>query len=82
MFILGVLLCATLIGAIFGVPLLIIGIISIARAKHRSRGSRGALVITTTPIKEGAEITITYPPQAFRTSKLVKRFIETLPKSF
>jgi len=80
MFIGGVILCATLVGAIIGVPLLIIGVISVAKAKSRVRGSRGALVITTAPIKEGAEITITYPPRAFRTSKLVKKFVETLPK--
>lgn len=79
MFIGGAILCATLVGAIIGVPLLIIGAISVAKAKSRARGSRGALVITTTPIKEGAEITITHPPRAFRTSKLVKKFVETLP---
>lgn len=81
MFIGGIILCATLVGAIIGVPLLIIGAISVAKAKSRARGFRGALVITTAPIKDGAEITITYPPRAFRTSKLVKRFTETLPKS-
>ena len=80
MFISGVILCATLVGAIIGVPLLIIGAISLAKAKSRARGSRGALVITTAPIKDGAEITTTYPPRAFRTSKIVKKFVETLPK--
>ena len=77
--VIGALFCLTFVGAIIGIPLAVVGIIRVVRAKHRLQWFGRNLVITVSSLKENTRVTITYD-RRLGTEKLVNQFIETLSK--
>jgi len=74
--VMGAMLSITLIGLIFGFPLMVLGFIILVIQKQRYRRAKD-LIVTVNPLEKGSDVVITHSGAA---RKLVNQFVEALPK--